>query len=173
MRLATARLVVLAIASASTVAAAQTEPGARRPDMAPPIPQPLLAIAHRDLTFGTVLPGIPSSVPSLHPRHSGMFEVHGTPGSSVRVEFVLPAALASPASDLMPIAFGGADGFADFSRGRPPRGVVFDPHLPLLGDLGPNGRLFLRLGGTVLPSLTQTGGEYVAIITLTVFDLGI
>lgn len=134
---------------------------------------PLMAIAHRDLTFGTVLPGVPTSVPSLHPRFSGLFEVRGHAGSSIRVEFLLPGALVSGAGSLLPVAFGPGDGFADFSRGRPPRGVVFDPGMPLLGDLGPNGRLFLHLGGTVLPSPTQAGGEYVATISITVFDLGI
>jgi len=136
------------------------------------VPAPLLALAINDLTFGTVLPGVASSVHVHDPRHAGLFEIEGEADGSVRVEFVLPAALASDHGALLPITFGPGDGFADFSRGRPPRGLLFDPHAPVTGTLGPNGRLFLRMGGTVLPSLLQPGGAYRATIFLTVYDLG-
>ena len=62
---------------------------------------------------------------------------------------------------------------SDFSRGRPPRGLVFDPHAPVIGALGPNGDLYLRLGGTVMPARTQPGGDYRGTIFMTVYDLGI
>lgn len=136
------------------------------------IPTPLLALALNDLEFSTVLPGIPSSVPVHDPRHAGLFEIQGPPDGSVRVEFVLPAALSSDGGALLPISFGPGDGFADFSRGRPPRGLLFDPHAPVTGTLGPNGRLFVRMGGTVLPAQTQAGGAYRATISMTVYDLG-
>jgi len=136
------------------------------------IPTPLLALALSDLEFNTVLPGIPLSVPVFDPRHAGLFEIQGPADASVRVEFVLPAALVSDGGALLPIQFAPGDGFADFSRGRPPRGVVFDPHGPVISTLGPNGRLFLRMGGTVLPARTQAGGAYRATISMTVYNLG-
>ncbi len=134
---------------------------------------PLLALALNELNFGTVFPGIPSSVPVHDPRNAGLFEVSGPPGMSVRVELVLPGALAAGGGAQLPVAFGPRDGYADFSRGRPPRGLVFDPHAPVIGVLGPNGELYLRLGGTALPTRTQPGGDYRATIFLTVYDLGI
>lgn len=137
-----------------------------------PVP-PLLALSLNELNFGSVLPGIPSSVPVHDPRNSGLFQVQGPPGTSVRVEFVLPGALATGGGALLPLRFGASDGYADFSRGRPPRGLVFDPHAPVIGALGPNGDLYLRLGGTVMPSRTQPGGDYRATIFMTVYDTGI
>lgn len=131
---------------------------------------PLVAVAVRDLAFGTVLPGIPSSVSVGDPLHTGLFEISGPVAASVRVEFVLPAALVSGVA-MLPIAFGSGDGFAQFSL-SPPHGTVFDPHAPLLGSLGPDGQLYVRMGGTVLPGHTQTGGAYAATITMTVYDLG-
>jgi hypothetical protein len=133
---------------------------------------PLLALALNDLSFGTVLPGVPSTVNVHDPHRAGLFEVEGPPGGSVRVEFVLPAALESGGGALLPISFGPGDGFADFSRGRPPRGLVFDPHAPVIGNLGPNGRLYVRMGGTVVPGRPQAGGAYRATIAMTVYDLG-
>jgi len=134
---------------------------------------PLLALSLNELDFGTVFPGIPSTVPVHDPRHAGLFEVQGPPGASVRVEFVLPPALAGTGGAQLPVSFGPRDGYADFSRGRPPRGLVFDPHAPVIGTLGPNGELYLRLGGTALPARTQPGGDYGATIFMTVYDLGI
>ena len=132
---------------------------------------PLVAVALRYLAFGAVLPGIPTSVPVSDPLHTGLFAISGPAAASVRVEFILPAALVSGPSQL-PIAFGSGDGFADFSNVSPPGGTIFDPHAPLLGALGPGGQLFVRMGGTVLPGRTQTGGAYAATITMTVFNLG-
>lgn len=134
--------------------------------------KPFMAFSQRDLTFGQVFPGIMESVLSSDPRHAGLFEIQGTPESPVRVEFVLPDALHSALGALLPIEFRHGDGQADFSRGRF-QGVFFDPRTPLVTDLGPNGKLWVRLGGTVLPTRDQAGGAYYATISITVFDLGI
>ena len=129
---------------------------------------PLVALAIRDLSFGTVLPGIPSSVPVSDPLHTGSFEITGPATTSIRVEFVLPLALVAGGSPPLPVSFGSGDAFAAFS----PHGAIFDPHTPLLGALGPDGQLFIRLGGTVLPAHVQAGGLYSATITMTVYNLG-
>jgi len=135
-------------------------------------PRPLLALSVNDLSFGTVLPGIPSSVNVRDPRHAGLFEIQGPADASVRIEFVLPTALTSEQSAVMPVSFGPGDGFADLSRGRPPRGHLFDPHAPVIESLGPNGRLYVRIGGTVRPGRPQASGTYSATISLTIFNLG-
>ena len=137
-----------------------------------PVPDPLAVIARSDLSFGTVVSGIPVSVDVHDTRRAGMFEVQGPAEASVRVELVLPAVLESAAGAELPVRFGAGDGFADFSRGRPPRGHAFDPGTALVASLGPNGRLYVRLGGTVLPARPQPGGAYRATIYVTVYDLG-
>jgi hypothetical protein len=136
-------------------------------------PRPFMAIARQDLTFGEVLAGIPETVRPESSKQSGQFEIQGIPEGTVRLEFLLPDALVSSSGARLPLEFGPGDGYADFSFGRPPRGLRFDPRVPLVAMLGPNGRLIVRLGGTVAPSRTQPDGEYRATIALTVFDLGI
>jgi hypothetical protein len=166
-RLAFAALTAVMVAPAC-VAPLQAQ---RRPVPVVIVP-PLTALALNDLSFGTVLLGIPVSVSTSDPRRSGQFEVRGPADASVRVEFILPPALVSGLGAMLPIAFGPSDGLADFSHDTPPRSVLFDPHMPLIGTLGPNGMFLLRLGGTVTPSSTQAGGAYSATISLTVYNLG-
>lgn len=129
---------------------------------------PLTALALSDLTFSTVLPGIPSTVSVHDPLHAGLFEIQGPASASVRVELVLPTALVSDGGALLPISFGHADGSSEFGG----HSLQFDPHAPVIAALGSDGRLFIRLGGTVLPGRPQAGGTYRATISLTVFNLG-
>lgn len=164
----TARLAIAALllSCASPLAAQRPRPAVAIPEI------PLAAFAHNDLDFGMILPGIPSSVYVHDPRHAALFEIQGPPDAAVRIELVLPAALTTPAGATLPLSFGPQDGFADFSRGRPPRGTSFNPHAPLISTLGPNGRLWLRLGGTAVPGRPQAGGAYRATILLTLYNLG-
>jgi hypothetical protein len=135
------------------------------------VPEPLMAIARNDLTFGTVLPGINVTVPARD-IHSGLFEIAGPSGASVRVEFNLPANLVASHGAFLPVAFGAADGYASFRVGVPGVGQFFNPHGPLIGALDPHGKLFVHIGGTAMPNRPQPGGAYRAIIYLTVYDLG-
>lgn len=135
-------------------------------------PRPLMAHSVSDLDFGNVFPGIPVTVPAGDARHAAMFEIEGPSGMSVRVEITLPTALVTHHGARLPVRFGARDGYADFSRGMPPRGLVFDPNGPVLGSLGPNGELYIRLGGTAEPERGQTSGWYRATIFLTVYDVG-
>jgi hypothetical protein len=137
-----------------------------------PHPRPFMAIAHRDLTFGQVLPGIPERVRPTDARHAGLFEIQGSRDGTVRIEFLLPDALVAAFGAELPIAFGHGDGFADHSHGSPRRGLRFDPRTPIVTSLGRNGRLLVRLGGTVSPSRDQPGGPYEAAVSITVYDLG-
>jgi hypothetical protein len=134
-------------------------------------PRPFVAIAHRDLTFGEVLPGINTTIRTDDPRRSALFEVQGQANGAVRIEFLLPSALTSPSGAELALSFTQGDGQADFSRARF-RGVRFDPRSPLIASLGPNGKLYVKLGGTVLPTINQPGGVYTATISITVFNLG-
>jgi len=133
---------------------------------------PLLALSLNGLDFGTLLRGVPASVGALDARRAGLFEIQGPPGTSVRVELALPAAMSASGGALLPLSFGPRDGYADLSRGWPPQGSAFDPHAPVIGSLGSDGRLYLRLGGTALPERSQAGGDYRATVFMTVYDLG-
>lgn len=170
------RFVIAMLAASSLLTSGRVPPLlAQRRALARPseplIATPLHAVALNDLSFGTVLPGIPLSVPVGDPR-AGEFEILGSVGESVRVEFGLPLALIAHDGSLLPLTFGSSDGFASFSRGHAVPGFVFNPQAPVITTLGPDGRLFLRMGASVFPGRPQAAGSYRATITLTVFDLG-
>ena len=129
---------------------------------------PLTALAISDLRFGTVLPGVPTTISVNDPHHAGQFEITGPANASVRVDLVLPAAMVSEGGALMPISFGHGDGLATFGC----HSLQFNPHAPVIASLGADGHLFIRLGGTAQPTLTQAGGSYSATISLTVYNLG-
>jgi len=159
----------IAVLAASILAPAWASPARaqRRPVPVIVVP-PLTVLAVSDLSFGTVLPGIPSSVSVNDPHHAGQFEIQGPAGASVRVELLLPSALVADGGALLPVRFGHADGLVQVGG----HSIQFDPHAPVIAALGSDGRMFLRLGGTALPGLPQTGGSYSATISLTVYNLG-
>ena len=112
-------------------------------------------MAVSDLSFGTVLPGIPSPVSPLDVMHAGQFQIRGPATSSVRVELTLPTMLVSDGGALLPLSFGAGDGFVTVDG----HGFTFDPGGPVIGALGSDGAMLLRLGGRALPGRPQAAGE--------------
>lgn len=138
-----------------------------------PVPGPAsaqFAFGLRNLTFGSLLPGVPEPVSPADSR-SGLFLIFGLPRAEVRINFSLPAALIGAGGQNLPLQFGPTDGgFAPTSSGASI--VVFDPRVPLVTRLSNIGRLYVRLGGTALPSGQQGAGNYSATITITVAYTG-
>ena len=163
----------LALLAASALVPARAS--ALRAQARPPrtlVVPPLLAIALSDLSFGTVLPGVPVSVSVNDVHGSGQFELQGPADASVRLEFTLPPALTSEHGAQLTVRFGAGDGLVSASRDHLLHARLFDPHGPVITTLGADGHLFVRLGGTALPDRPQEAGSYHATISLTVFDLG-
>jgi hypothetical protein len=122
------------------------------------------------LTFGVVLPGVPTTVLPTDPTRSGRFELTyiGPEPKNVEVEvtFTLPSTLDGPESS-MPITFG--PGSAGYSLGSIAGQGPFDPTVgsqPL--RLSDQGRGTFFLGGTLTPSLSQPSGSYGGSVTITV-----
>src|SRR5438309_432726 len=69
--------------------------------------RPLTVSRVRDLTFGTVLPGVPRVISRTDPTNSGQFDLVGTKNNQVLLTFVLPLVMTGPASATMPLSFGG------------------------------------------------------------------
>ena len=67
----------------------------------------------RDLAFGPVIVGVPSTVAPSHPTRSGQFRITAPVGTKVQVRFTLPDA-SSPglAGAQLPISFGSNDAIA-------------------------------------------------------------
>jgi len=133
--------------------------------------RPLSAFGRQTLNFGTLFPGVPTSISRTDALNAGEFEIRGRKNTEIAVDFTLPAALTSGAQSV-PLQFAPGDG------GYSPSGTIaaataFDPRVELVTTLSnPNGRLYVYLGGTALPGSQQRAGHYTATITLTVSYTG-
>lgn len=129
--------------------------------------RPLTVTGVRNLTFGTVLPGVPRVVLRTDPANSGEFEIRGPNRGRVLLAFVLPVVMTGPAGALMPLSFGASD--AGYSPTRTIGSQVgFDPRQPFTVDLATNGRASVFMGGTANPTANQRAGGYAGTLTLTV-----
>jgi len=133
--------------------------------------RPLDAAPRSNLQFGTVLPGLPTSVPWSDAANAGAFDLRGTAGAEVRIDLALPPALAGTGGASLPLSLGAGDG-AYAAQPSLAAAAAFDPRLPLITTLGKSGRLYLRFGGTVSPSPSQRPGPYGSTVTITVSYTG-
>jgi Domain of unknown function (DUF4402) len=132
---------------------------------------PATVLERQDLSFGVVLPGMATSITPSDPVNAGRYEIRGAKNAEVRIDFQLPTALVAPDGTPMSLTISAGDGgYADQPNVRSQQ--AFDPNLPLIVSLGKSGKLYLWLGGTVLPTPTQAGGDYSATITVTVAYTG-
>ena len=127
----------------------------------------------RDLAFGPVIVGIPSTVAPSDAIRSGQFRFTAPAGARVRVDFDLPSQLSGPGGAKLPIKFAKTDAVAVGNAAGSVPGtlpVVLNPNPKATQkfDLGPNTAVNVFLGGTVTPATNQAPGGYVATIVLTV-----
>lgn len=128
--------------------------------------KPLTVTGVRGVTFGAVLPGVPSVVLRTDPANSGQLDIKG-PKGNVLLSFVLPLRMTGPAGALMPLSFGASD--AGFSQTQAIGSQVgFDPKQPFTATLSNSGRGSVFLGATANPATNQRAGAYTATIILTV-----
>ena len=129
--------------------------------------RPIRAQGVRSLVFGTVLPGVPRTIPRTDPMNSAQFRLTGRRFSTVQLSFALPSAMIGPLGATMPLSFGGNDGGYSVTESVS-RQVGFDPRAPFLATLSKTGRGSVFLGGTVQPVVAQRAGAYSGTVTLTV-----
>ncbi len=118
----------------------------------------------RDLNFGTVIKGVPTTVlPTA--ANAGEWQVSGSGNAFVVISFTLPTQLtniqALPGST-MPIVFNATSAIWRRATNNPVGGNIFNPATGAVGRLGPppNFNLYIWLGGTVTPALTAKPGIY-------------
>ncbi len=129
--------------------------------------KPLTVTGVRGLTFGAVLPGVPSVILRTDPANSGQFDIKGPKGGPVLLSFVLPLSMTGPGGALMPIVFGASD--AGFSSTQSIGSQVgFDPKQPTTVTFPNNGSASVFVGATANPATNQRAGAYTGTITLTV-----
>ena len=123
----------------------------------------------RNLAFGPVIIGIPSTVAPSDAVRSGQYRFTAPAGSRVRIDFDLPSQLNGPASAKLPIKFGKTDAvLVGNAPGSVPTALDPNPKANLKYDMGTSTAANIFLGGTVTPAGNQAPGSYVATITLTV-----
>lgn len=125
----------------------------------------------QNLSFGAVIPGVPTSVLKTDPVRSGQFRITGAPLlRNVSVRFTLPTVMNGPLGATMPIAFSNTDaGFSGWN-GSIANQNTFNPNAPSTQFIW-WGTAGIFLGGTVNPSPVQRGGNYTANIVLTIVFL--
>jgi hypothetical protein len=121
----------------------------------------------RDLAFGAVIVGVPSTVAPNHPTRSGQFQITAPAGTRVQVRLTLPNQLNGPAGAQLPINFSNNDAmYVGTAPGSVP--TTFNPkatrNLQFVGTPGYN----VFVGGTVSPAANQRQGNYANTITITV-----
>lgn len=127
--------------------------------------RPLRVMGIQDLSFGTVLPGVPVTILRSDPLNSGQFEIRGQRLTEVLVDLLLPGELAGPGGSSIPLVFGpGSAGYS--ASGAIGAQVSFDPDIPQAFTLPGNGRGTIFLGGTAAPPPQLPSGTYAATVTV-------
>jgi hypothetical protein len=128
---------------------------------------PIRVTAAQGLTFGDLIPGLPTHVSRTDPVGSGRFDIRAHPGDAVQLQFTLPTSMSGPGGASMSLTFEASDGGYSSAESITNQ-VGFDPRAATVQPLSKNGQGSVFLGGTVNPSPTQRAGAYSATITLTV-----
>ena len=137
---------------------------------------PALTITgENNLDFGTVFPGTDKSVDKATLGSAGDFHIQGNNNAEITLDFDLPPQLDhETVTTSMAIVFTATDASYDDESGggQPSPTGTIDPRVISTLDLGPTGQMDIWIGGTVQPTLTQTGGDYSGDLTLTVTYTG-
>lgn len=121
----------------------------------------------RNLAFGPVIRGVPSSVSPSDPVKSGQFEFIVPIGSRVRLQFTLPTRLNGPAGARLTISFSTTDAIA-LGQGPTSVPVTFNPNATQTFNIVSSNRIWVFLGGRVTPTAAQATGSYTNTVTFTV-----
>jgi len=134
----------------------------------------LTIVGTNNLQFGSVTPGVNKSVDKATTGFAGEWTVNGTASAELSIQFDLPDTMfTSDSLGRMRITFSNSDVSYGtlLSQQTAPMGTL-DPHGPAVQRLGANGQMIVWIGGTVLPRISQTGGDYTAEVQLTVAYTG-
>ena len=133
--------------------------------------QALIVRGLNNLEFGIVTPGINKTVDKTDVGPAGEWDITGQPLAEILLDIELPDSLIHEDSIYgLPVSFTTTVASYDDGTGggqKLPAGVL-NPHALEVQNLGAAGVMNVWIGGTVMPRLTQTGGNYSADVVLTV-----
>ena len=131
----------------------------------------LVARPLQNLTFGFLLPGVPTSVDAAQITRSGQIQVEAPIGTNFELRYTLPT-LMNGAGTTLPVSFGTTDGGAAPSA-NPAAMQRFNPANPTRWRLATTTRATFFLGGRAFPRVGQPVGGYTAPIIVTITNLGV
>jgi hypothetical protein len=125
----------------------------------------------QNLTFGFLLPGVPTSIDAAQITRSGQIQVEAPLGTNFQVQYTLPTAM-SGAGTTLPVSFSTTDGGAAPSA-NPAAMQRFNPAAATRWQLVTTTRATFFLGGRASPRVGQPVGAYTAPIVVTITNLGV
>jgi hypothetical protein len=129
----------------------------------------------RDLSFGSVVKGVATTVPPSA-AGAGLWQVTGNKNAFTQITFTLPAQLtnvqALPGST-MPISFGAGTALWRRDVNNPTGATAFDPATGTTGRFGATATpsLYIWIGGTVNPAANAKPGVYVGTVVVSLVYL--
>lgn len=132
---------------------------------------PLVVTPVQNLSFGTLLPNVPTVVDAMQLTRSGQIRVQASIGATFEVRYTLPAAMTSGTSSF-PLVFGSASAGAAASS-TPAALIRFNPNVATRFTFVTTDRATFFLGGEARPRIGQRTGAYSAPIIVTITNLGL
>lgn len=133
--------------------------------------QTLVVRPLQNLTFGFLLPGVPTTIDPTQIILSGQIQLEAPIGTNFEIRYTLPAAM-NGAGTTLPLTFANNAGGAAPSA-NPAAMLRFNPANPARFRLATTTRATFFLGGRAAPRVGQPVGPYTAPIIVTITNLGI
>ena len=128
------------------------------------VQQPITVTKNNDLSFGGVFPGVDKSI-AVTAGGAAKFTLAGQASTPVNLTFTLPATIASGGNTLTIASWTGHFSVIDLTTG----GTTFTPSpSATAATLSVTGGLFVYVGATAQPTVTQAAGSYSGGMTMTV-----
>jgi hypothetical protein len=125
----------------------------------------------QDLTFGFLIPGVPTTIDAAQITRSGQIQVEAPIGTNFQISYTLPTVMNGSGTTL-PVSFGTSDGGAAPSA-NPAAMQRFNPNAASRWQLVTTTRATFFLGGRASPRVGQPVGGYTAPIIVTITNLGV
>jgi hypothetical protein len=153
--------VACAVGIAPIVASAQNNASA---SVTAVVQQPIAVTKDADLVFGDVFPGLSKTI-DVTDAGAAEFEIAGQASANVNLTFTLPTTLTSGGNSLTVTSWTGIYNTTNSASS----GTTFTPSTSATSStLSGTGALFVFVGATVSPPVTQAAGTYTGTLTLTV-----
>ena len=160
-RLHVAVMVALGSFSAFDAARAQNSASA---SVTASVQQPLTVTKSSDLAFGSVFPGLNKTV-AVGDAGAASFSVSGQAGANVNLTFTAPATIANGGNTLPIASWAGRWNTTNSAAS----GTDFTPSgSATSATLSGGGAIYVFVGATAQPSVSQAAGSYSGTLTLTV-----